>query len=974
MTPTAFKWIRSSLFTFIAYFIFPVLFAQTGITQREIINYDKHQYNGGTQNWKIRQDALGRMYFANNEGLLVFDGKYWQLYPLPNKTIVRSLEFQGDKLFVGGQDEIGFFTGNVSGKLSYQSLLPLIPHTEQKFSDVWEIINYQGEMFFRSSTNIFRLINNKVIPYPGNWSFMGIHSGKLIAFNKAKGLMEFRDNDWYTLMEKNKLPDDILITSCTPMSHDSSLVTTLKNGIYIWAFGKFSTFNLTGNNIDNHQIFSNAIKLNNREFIIGTYTNGVYRVNSSGRVTEVLSEKDGIQNANVRAIFLDQNQNLWLGLDNGIDLVLLNNAIKKINPDIFKNGGGYSMAFFDRHVYFGLSTGIYQSELHDINAISETKNDIHQVSTGQCWNLSVVDNNIFCGKEDGIYSLFANSLHPIDNTTGFWNFQKVKANPSIFAAGNYSGVKLFSYQNNSFYNLGAFKNFKESSRYLIVDSNQYIWVSHPYRGVYRIDLKDSSVKIYNEHNGLPSHLNNHIFSIHNKVVVATEKGVYKYQIKSDRFIPDADFKNNFGQKSLRYLKEDNDGNIWFVEDKNIGVLDHTSPNRLIYIPELKGKILSGFENVYPVNSENIFIGGDKGFYDVNLLHYKENIKPIKVYISLVKSTSGIDSIFFGGFSSFSENQNIQKNVPSLNHKWNSMHFEYSAPFYEKEQTIQYSYFLEGFDKSWSEWSKKTEKDYTNLPTGKFTFHVKARNQLNNESAETTFKINIEAAWYNNIYAYFVYFLLLASFFTFLFKFQETKHYKRQQQELIAAKLEYERVQNKNEIAHQLEMERREKELAKLTNEKLAAELEFKNSELASTAMNLVQKKEFLLKIKEELEHYNKTGKTTIDTADLKRIIKSLSEEKKLNEEWELFSIHFNKVQGDFLNILQSKYPMLKPHELKLCAYLRMNLSTKEIAQLMSISVRGVEISRYRLRKKLGIPTETNLFQFLSDVQRNETQS
>jgi DNA-binding CsgD family transcriptional regulator len=93
----------------------------------------------------------------------------------------------------------------------------------------------------------------------------------------------------------------------------------------------------------------------------------------------------------------------------------------------------------------------------------------------------------------------------------------------------------------------------------------------------------------------------------------------------------------------------------------------------------------------------------------------------------------------------------------------------------------------------------------------------------------------------------------------------------------------------------------------------------------------------------------------------------LSEEEKLNDEWEQFSIHFNNVHGDFLIKLSEKYPILKAHELKLSAYLRMNLTSKEIAQLMSISVRGVEISRYRLRKKLNIPTETNLFQFLFEI-------
>jgi DNA-binding CsgD family transcriptional regulator len=178
---------------------------------------------------------------------------------------------------------------------------------------------------------------------------------------------------------------------------------------------------------------------------------------------------------------------------------------------------------------------------------------------------------------------------------------------------------------------------------------------------------------------------------------------------------------------------------------------------------------------------------------------------------------------------------------------------------------------------------------------------------------------------------------------------------------------YQEQQKELELKHQIELEKTEKELIQLKNEKLETEIEFKNSELASSAMNLVQKKEFILKIKETLQHLNKNEKESMDSVDLKKLLRSLSEEEKLNDEWEQFSIHFNNVHGDFLIKLSEKYPTLKAHELKLSAYLRMNLTSKEIAQLMSISVRGVEISRYRLRKKLNIPTETNLFQFLFEI-------
>jgi DNA-binding CsgD family transcriptional regulator len=102
--------------------------------------------------------------------------------------------------------------------------------------------------------------------------------------------------------------------------------------------------------------------------------------------------------------------------------------------------------------------------------------------------------------------------------------------------------------------------------------------------------------------------------------------------------------------------------------------------------------------------------------------------------------------------------------------------------------------------------------------------------------------------------------------------------------------------------------------------------------------------------------------------EFKKLLKMLVEDNKLDDTWEHFAHHFDKVHSDFLVVLKNRYHSLTPNELKLCAHLRMNLSTKEIAQLMNISVRGVEIGRYRLRKKLCLPKETNLFDFLLKEQ------
>jgi DNA-binding CsgD family transcriptional regulator len=211
-----------------------------------------------------------------------------------------------------------------------------------------------------------------------------------------------------------------------------------------------------------------------------------------------------------------------------------------------------------------------------------------------------------------------------------------------------------------------------------------------------------------------------------------------------------------------------------------------------------------------------------------------------------------------------------------------------------------------------------------------------------------------------LYEAFAYFLifLVGNYWLYLvlkrkFRAQQAKHEEEQKQ------LQY---------LHQLELEKTEKEIVKLKNEKLEAEIQHKNTELASVAMHLVQKGELIGKVKEQVMRLKNNTGSEKGSDDVKKIIRVISDEDKIDKQWEQFAMHFDNVHSDFLSVLKARYTNLSPNELKLSAYLRMNLSTKEIAQLMNISVRGVEISRYRLRKKLQLPSETNLFDYLINIQ------
>lgn len=788
----------------------------------------------------------------------------------------------------------------------------------------------------------------------------------LIAQDFDKGMLSFQNGVWAPFIEKSDLPKDYFVTSLTCIGHDSALLTTLKNGVYMMSGNNVTK--LTSPFLDEmaKMNISASAMVNENHIAVATNLAGCYIIDKTGKLIQNFSRKEGLQNNNILDIFLDKEKNLWLGLDNGVDFVAYNNAIKHIYPDYFNEGSGYAAAIYNKELYLGTSNGLYKTPLYDETDLSYVKGDFAPVpnTKGQVWNLSEVNGRLLMGHHDGAFTVESSGASLIDKSTGFWTFLPYfNVMPSsLMIAGTYNGINFYTYNNGVFTNRNTPAHF-ESARFVCIDNNK-IWVAHPYKGIYRLQIVNGemkNMKIYKKEDGVVTPNENYIFKVKNRIILSTQNGMFEYNEGRDKFEISNFYDSIFHKKNVRYLKEDASGNIWFVFDKTLGVIDMEPQGpQVIYFPELANKFVSGFEFIYPVNNSNVFIGGEKGFYHVNLEQYKKIKYPLQVWITSVTAINKRDSLLFGGYVNQVNDDGsiLSKKKNEISHSWNSFRFEFASPVYAQQSTIEYSYFLEGFDKSWAEFSKKAEKEYTNLPAGSYTFKVKARNNLGTESAISIYKFTVLPPWYETNWAYTAYVLIVLFVFYRLYVQQQRK-FKTQQKS-------HEEEQKKLLYLHQLELEKTEKEIVKLRNEKLEAEIQHKNTELASVAMHLVQKGEILGKIKDQMVKLKKQSDN--DTDDLKKIIRVISDEDKVDKQWEQFAMHFDNVHSDFLAALKQKYPTLSANELKLSAYLRMNLSTKEMAQLMNISVRGVEISRYRLRKKLGIPTEVNLFDFLLAVK------
>lgn len=952
---------RFFLFFFVLFVPICTLKAQDPIGLPQVSSFKSLEYKGGTQNWGIAQDKNGILYFANNEGLLTYNGAYWKLYPLPNKTIVRSVGIGPDgKIFVGGQDEIGYFFPNQNGVLQFHSLKNVIPLGERQFADIWDIIINNNDVYFRTVNKIFRLNAGKIVVYStyATWVYMGVTNKEVYAQEIRAGLKVFKDGKWIIKCSDKRLLNTV-ITGILPYKGDTLLITTLKDGLFLLNDGELIKKPTIHDATYYNDRISKAIQINPKLYAIGTTSSALLIINEKGNIERQFSYAEGLNNNNIRSILLDQHQNLWLGLDDGIAFIAFNSAIKYIYPDRNKQVASYASAIFKDKLYIGTSNGLLAAPIDpNQDDMSDSQAKFREVSNskGQTWGLGIINNNLLLANEDAAFVVNGYDSKQLYTGMGTWLFAALNGNQQKGTAvvGTYAGLQLINYAGNDFVFGGTLSALNEPLRFIAVDDRlNCIWASHPYRGIFKLDLsvdrkKITKTTLFTQHDGLPFTLYNYIFKLKNKIVVAAADGIYEYNTKTNRFNRSKFFDPIFKKRPIQYLNEDKAGNIWFVSEKKVGVVDFSEANarqkfNIVEFPELTSKIVAGFEHIYPYNERNIFIGAYKGLVHIDYKKYAANIYKPNVLLGQIKFAGKTDSTLFGGY--FSDKMERQK----LSYDFNSLHFEYASTLFEQRENIEFSYQLKGFDEDWSAWSGKSEKDYTNLPHGKYTFLVKARNNLGNESKAIAYHFTISPAWYNSNLAYIIYFVIFGYLIYVLIKFQEKEHQKQQ-----------EKLRQK----HQLEIERNEQQIIKLQKKQLEADVEFKNKELATTTMHLVQRGKLLSKIGDELLPLVQQTANTTTANDVKKVIRLLNEAKKLDNDWDQFAIHFDHVHNNFLSNLKDKYPNLSPNDLKLCAYLKLNLSSKEIAQLLNITSRAVEVSRYRLRKKLGLKPDVNLFDFL----------
>lgn len=925
-----------------------------------VLNYGKVIYNGGSRTWDIKQDNQGIMYFGNNEGLLSFNGTYWKQFKLPNQTIVRSIHVDNEKerIFVGGQGEFGYFEKTENSGLTYKSLIGQIPASYRQFADIWRSVGYENGVYFMASNYIYRFQGDNITVYPtdSEWFFMGVVGSKLYAQDRKNGLLLFDNNQWKTIVNTNPFLLN-KVSGLIEIGRDSILVTLQNNRSFLIANNVVTEF---GNAKWFDMYTPSVAQIDKDKYVIATSINGCQIRKNTGELLEQISVNEGLQNSNVTTVFVDRQQNVWAAIDNNIAIISYGGGVRYIRPNILHEVMGYSTRVHNNYLYLSSSNGIYMAGINSNSKDQSVSTSLFSLikgsDGGEAWRLDEVNGRLLLHHNKGVYAIANSTLSPIASDVGSWLSIPLETVYPIknVLVGTYYGFNLLNFEKDTFTFKHKMKGLLDSYRFLVQDADGTLYSSHPYRGVYRIVLDTSltsyKTSLYTSKNGLPSSNQNYVFKIKNRVVFATENGVYEFDNKKERFVESSYF-SSFKGVPLKYMVDDKEGNIWFCSDKKVGIgkfNKKTDNYDLIFFPEIEGMNTSGFENIYPFDLNNIYIGAEKGAIHINFEKYQASrIKPT-VLLSQVKAIGHKDSIIFDEFTSGT--------LFKLHDSFDSFHFEFSSPNYGIYKNVAFSFWLVGNDVSWSAWSMNTEKDYTNLPSGNYTFKVKAKNNLNEESDVFEYNFVINPPWYKTPLAYLLYGLLIVLITYVIIIFQRRIW--------VSQQIKFDEKMKQMQYIYQLEVDKNEKEIIKLQNEKLEVEVEAKTKELASTSMQLMENSGALSKLRIEL---SKLSEGEEQDSNIKRISALLKDIESNTSHWDQFASHFDELNDGFFSRLKHKHPTLSRNDLKVCAYLRLNFTTKQIAQLQNISVRGVEIHRYRLRKKLDVKRDVTINDYLLDL-------
>lgn len=886
-----------------------------------IENYNAKDYNASVSNFDIVQDAHGRMYFANWSGVLRFDGAEWRKISVDNGKSAYEIDIDAnDVLHVASTNDFGYLSIDSLGREYYVSLTP-----DLAVGEILEVVSSGNKTYYLTEKYLFEYAQNtelKQLDFGGQINYDGsFHANGENAFSindklyvniKGIGLTVLENNILQLIPNGDILRDEMIISS-TRINEQHQLILTASGNTYEFVNNTLAPVDIMPDNIKAEIVkfgpkCIDAKKVNGSLSVaLGTFKNGVYYI-KDGKPVFHLSQKNGLANNEVRDVMF-VGSNLWVATQNGISKLTGLEAFrfwKTENQDI---GLIWELYKYKGRLYLATTKGLYVKEGNVLVKLG--------ASTERSFYLYEIDGKLHLNNYSGINEVVGGELklkkklEAANRCIVFDNNLFVMSNIGLYRYPLKDGVLGDQHL--------ITKNFEGQSFGVEVYDNS-IWFSVVNAGIVKISKGDDGydVKLLSNENGLPDDTSVELVQFEGQLYFGTNEGFFQLNQNpsidsSDFFIP-KQFSTNEGEVS--YPVTDQKGNVWFVssvKDKADRLASMTVNAQEGYHVEVdRYRLLNdqALTIIYPDTEETnaIWVGGSKGLYKYTEINNETSADT--PFYTHFRSISIKDSvIFYGLFKGEEGNKALNQSSTDkleLSSDQNNLIFQYGATSYEAPNLNEYSYYLEGFDEGWSNWSTENKKEYTNIDAGKYTFKVKARDLYKTESSVASFKFIIKKPWYYKPWAIamFVFLTLVIIRIVVWIYTYRLRIYQHNLERIVESKT-IEVLEQKKQIEYKNEL---------LTNQ--TNELENHRDEILEQK-DLLEKKQLKIKTQnEKLKQLNLTKDKffSIIGHDLKNPISSLISFSNLltnhidrlsKEEIRTLAVEFDKTLKNSYNLLDN---------------------------------------------------------------------
>ena len=738
-------------------------------------HYLPREYGALEQNWAIAQDDRGVVYVGNNAGLLEYDGTSWRLITVPNRSVVRSLVNDGHgRIYLGAVNDFGYLAPGEGGATRFVSLLQHVPPENRAFGDVWRTLLAPDGIYFQSQQYLFRWADGRIRVWKPLSRFhrAAVAEGVIYVGQPETGLMKLAGDQLVEVPGGRQFAAETR-PIILPYDGGRVLIGTREDGLYL---GDGKTVTRFPTEVDNWlrtaDLYRGAI-LPDKTIALTTTGGGLAIIDTGGRLLQRLDSSNGLADT-LYYVHPDMQGGLWVGYEGGIARVETPSPISLHEPTPEFPAGG--IAFIHRHqgtLYTATSRGVFLLSASPAAPGDAARNARFVRVTGisptvQCWWLVSVDDPGVDGRSyllaatgDGVYRIEGSQAYPVHESVAGSFMASVlyhsKKDPGRVFVGLFDGLASMRLDGGKWVSDGRVKGIGDEVRTIAEDADGRLWLGTAATGVLRVRVgAHPQIERFGAGQGLPAGGVNVSWAARRPVFL-TPKDIFRFDEARGRFVPDATFKiaefdpNGYGG----FLWEDAKGNVWVNLGRESAVA-RPQPGGGYTVEKRPFLRFSGYTVtfIHPDDDGVAWFAGRDG-----LIRYDpaRRASPGAMFPSLIRRVALRDggALYAGGAGTAVP-------APDLRYENNALRFEFAAPSFVDEAANRFQSYLEGLDDAWSEWSRETTRDYTNLPPGSYRFHVRAKNLYGQAGDEAVYSFTVLPPWYRTWWAYGVYLTLLAA--------------------------------------------------------------------------------------------------------------------------------------------------------------------------------------------------------------------